>query len=65
MPKPAQRVSEVRPKQAVFAASIRQFPIDDVHWADEIHPSGTGFRRLAQDFWRPILARQFPGRGFN
>jgi hypothetical protein len=40
-------------------------PVDDVHWADEIHPSGIGFRRLAQDFWRPILARQFPGRGFN
>jgi hypothetical protein len=40
-------------------------PLDDVHWADEIHPSGTGFRRLAQDFWRPVLARQFPGRGFN
>lgn len=40
-------------------------PVDDVHWADEIHPSGTGFRRLAQDFWRPILAREFPGRGFN
>ena len=40
-------------------------PVDDVHWADEIHPSGTGFRRLAQDFWRPVLARQFPGRGFD
>ena len=26
MPKPAQRVSDARPKQAVFAASIRQFP---------------------------------------
>jgi hypothetical protein len=26
MPKPVQRVSEVRPRQAVFAASIRQFP---------------------------------------
>src|SRR5687767_2252200 len=26
MPKPAQRVQEVRPKQAVFAASIKQFP---------------------------------------
>jgi len=26
MPKPAQRVSEVRPRQAVFAASIKQFP---------------------------------------
>jgi hypothetical protein len=26
MPKPAQRVSDVRPKQAVFAASIKQFP---------------------------------------
>ena len=24
-------------------------PVDDVHWADEIHPSGTGFRRLAED----------------
>jgi hypothetical protein len=40
-------------------------PVDDVHWADEIHPSGTGFKRLAQDFWRPLLARQFPGRGFD
>ena len=26
MPKPVARVQEVRPKQAVFAASIRQFP---------------------------------------
>src|SRR5690349_18082215 len=26
MPNPAQRVSDVRPKQAVFAASIKQFP---------------------------------------
>src|SRR4026207_1400422 len=26
MPKPAQRVSEVRPRQAVFEASIKQFP---------------------------------------
>jgi hypothetical protein len=40
-------------------------PADDVHWADEIHPSGTGFRRLAQDCWRPLLRAQFPGRGFE
>ncbi len=40
-------------------------PVDDVHWADEIHPSGTGFRKLAEDFWRPALRRQFPGRGFD
>lgn len=40
-------------------------PADDVHWADEIHPSGTGFRKLAEQFWRPALARQFPGRGFD
>src|ERR1041384_3383551 len=26
MPKPVKRVSEVRPRQAVFAASIKQFP---------------------------------------
>ena len=26
MPKPAKRVQQVRPKQAVFAASIKQFP---------------------------------------
>ena len=26
MPKPVKRVSDVRPKQAVFAASIKQFP---------------------------------------
>jgi hypothetical protein len=40
-------------------------PVDDIHWADEIHPSGTGFRRLANDHWRPLLKAQFPGRGFD
>jgi hypothetical protein len=40
-------------------------PVDNVHWSDEIHPSGTGFRRLAEDFWRPLLKAQFPGRGFD
>jgi hypothetical protein len=40
-------------------------PPDDVFWADEIHPSGTGFRRLAEDHWRPLLRAQFPGRGFE
>jgi hypothetical protein len=40
-------------------------PADDTHWADEIHPSGTGFRRLAEDHWRPLLRAQFPGRGFE
>jgi hypothetical protein len=40
-------------------------PADDTHWADEIHPSGTGFRKLAEDHWRPLLRSQFPGRGFE
>jgi hypothetical protein len=40
-------------------------PVDNVHWSDEIHPSGTGFRRLAEDFWRLLLRGQFPGRGFE
>jgi len=40
-------------------------PVDDVHWADEIHPSGTGFRKLADTCWRPVLKAQFPGRGFD
>ena len=40
-------------------------PVDDVHWADEIHPSGTVFRRLAEDCWRPALRAAFPGRGFE
>jgi hypothetical protein len=40
-------------------------PVDDVHWADEIHPSGTGFRKLADSCWRPVLKAQFPGRGFD
>jgi hypothetical protein len=40
-------------------------PPDDVHWADEIHPSGTGFRHLAERCWRPLLRREFPGRGFD
>jgi hypothetical protein len=40
-------------------------PVDSVHWADEIHPSGTGFRVLAEKHWRPLLKAQFPGRGFD
>jgi hypothetical protein len=40
-------------------------PADDVHWADEIHPSGTGFGKLAEQCWRPVLRAQFPGRGFD
>lgn len=40
-------------------------PVDDIHWADEIHPSGTGFGKLAEDCWRPVLRAQFPGRGFD
>jgi hypothetical protein len=40
-------------------------PADDTHWSDEIHPSGTGFRRLAENHWRPLLRAQFPGRGFE
>ncbi len=40
-------------------------PVDERHWADEIHPSGTGFRRLAENHWRPLLKAQFPGRGFE
>lgn len=40
-------------------------PADSTHWADEIHPSGTGFRKLAEEHWRPLLRAQFPGRGFD
>ena len=40
-------------------------PPDHTHWADEIHPSGTGFRRLAEQCWQPLLRTQFPGRGFE
>jgi hypothetical protein len=40
-------------------------PVDEVHWADEIHPSGTGARLLAEKFWRPTLRGLFPGRGFD
>jgi hypothetical protein len=40
-------------------------PVDNLHWSDEIHPSGPGFRELAEKFWRPLLKAQFPGRGFD
>jgi hypothetical protein len=43
----------------------KTLPDDDTHWADEIHPSGTGFRKLAEDCWRPQLRARFPGRGFE
>jgi hypothetical protein len=38
---------------------------EDVHWADEIHPSGTGFRKLVEERWRPALKTLFPNRGFD
>jgi hypothetical protein len=67
-------VDELHARLAALAASRPRFkvvdmraalPVDDVHWADEIHPSGTGFRRLAENCWRPLLKAQFPGRGFE
>jgi hypothetical protein len=67
-------VDELHARLSALAAARPRFqvvdmraalPVDDVHWADEIHPSGTGFRRLAEDFWRPLLKAQFPGRGFE
>jgi len=67
-------VDELHARLAALAAARPRFqlvdmraalPVDNVHWADEIHPSGTGFRRLAEDFWRPVLKAQFPGRGFD
>lgn len=67
-------VDELNARLQSLAATRRGFvmvdmrtalPIDEVHWADEIHPSGTGFRVLAEKFWRPALARLFPGRGFD
>jgi hypothetical protein len=67
-------VDELHARLMALTAARRRFhvvdmrsalPADDVHWADEIHPSGTGFRRLAEDCWRPLLRAQFPGRGFE
>jgi hypothetical protein len=67
-------VDELHARLAALAESRPRFrvidmrsalPVDDVHWADEIHPSGTGFRLLADKCWRPVLQAQFPGRGFD
>ena len=67
-------VDELHARLKALAASRPRFevidmraalPVDDVHWADEIHPSGTGFRKLAETCWRPVLKAQFPGRGFD
>jgi hypothetical protein len=67
-------VDELHARLVALAAARPRFhvvdmrsalPPDDVHWADEIHPSGTGFRKLAEDHWRPLLRAQFPGRGFD
>lgn len=38
-------------------------PADRVHWNDEIHPTGTGFRELAEK-WREVLRALFPRREF-
>jgi hypothetical protein len=67
-------VDELHARLAALAAARPRFqlvdmraalPVDNVHWADEIHPSGTGFRRLAEQCWRPVLKAQFPARGFD
>lgn len=67
-------VDELHARLSSLAATRSRFhvvdmraalPADDVHWADEIHPSGTGFRKLAEQCWRPLLRAQFPGRGFE
>ena len=59
-----QALAAARPRFIVIDQRAA-IPVDDVHWADEIHPSGTGFRKLAEVCWKPTLARQFPGRGFD
>jgi hypothetical protein len=67
-------VDELHGRLSALAATRPRFklvdmraalPVDNVHWADEIHPSGTGFRHLADSCWRPLLKAQFPGRGFD
>ena len=67
-------VDELHARLTALAATRSRFhvvdmraalPDDNVHWADEIHPSGTGFRKLAENHWRPLLRSQFPGRGFE
>ena len=67
-------VDELHARLSALAAARPRFhlvdmraalPADNTHWADEIHPSGTGFRKLAEDHWRPLLRAQFPGRGFE
>jgi len=67
-------VDELHARLSALAAARPRFkvvdmrsslPVDNTHWADEIHPSGTGFRKLAEDCWRPALRAQFPGRGFE
>lgn len=62
MPKPVSRVSDVRPKQAVFAASIRQHP---QRLRDLARYLVDGFRPLAENHRRPALKAQFPRRGFD
>jgi hypothetical protein len=57
-------LSAVRPGFQVIDMRAA-LPVDNVHWADEIHPSGTGFRKLAEQCWRPALRARFPGRGFE
>jgi hypothetical protein len=66
-------IDELHARLQSLAATRRRFEVidmraalpDQVHWADEIHPSGTGFRKLAESCWRPSLVRLFPGRGFE
>lgn len=57
---------------AALASPARRFHVVDTrgtlpagtdHWADEIHPTGRGFEKLAEK-WRPTLRGLFPLKGF-
>jgi hypothetical protein len=57
---------------STFAQTVERFhvvdtrgtlPKDRTHWNDEIHPTGTGYGKLAEE-WRTVLKRLFPNRGF-
>jgi hypothetical protein len=49
----------------VVVDSRAALPVDEINWADEIHPSGTGFRRLAERVLAAGAGAAISRRGFG
>ena len=53
-----ERLAQRNPE--VFLVDSRR-AVQDSEWSDEIHPTDTGYERIAREYWQPMLLRVFAG----